>query len=57
MPGITGLISKRSKGNEKETISTKHIIEQIKSTKPLSVLKEEEISALRSWAKERTIPV
>ena len=41
---------------EKEPISTKHIVEQIKSTKPLSVLKEEEISALRDWAKERTIP-
>jgi len=41
---------------EKEVTSTKHIIEQIKSTKPLSVLKKEEISALRAWAKERTIP-
>jgi len=41
---------------EKEVISTKHIIEQIKSTKPLSVLKKEEISALRVWARERTIP-
>ena len=41
---------------EKEPISTKHIVEQIESTKPLSVLKEEEISALRAWAKERTIP-
>lgn len=41
---------------EKEPISTKHIIEQIESTKPLSVLKQEEISALRAWAKERTIP-
>jgi hypothetical protein len=41
---------------EKEVISTRHIIEQIKSTKPLSVLKKEEISALRAWAKERTIP-
>jgi len=41
---------------EKEVISTKHIIEQIESTKPLSVLKKEGISALRAWAKERTIP-
>jgi SpoVK/Ycf46/Vps4 family AAA+-type ATPase len=39
----------------KESISTKFIIEQIKSTKPLSVLKCEEITALRDWAKERTI--
>lgn len=42
---------------EKEVISTKHIIEQVNSTKPLSVLKKEEIFALRAWAKERTIPV
>jgi SpoVK/Ycf46/Vps4 family AAA+-type ATPase len=41
--------------SEKDAISTKHILEQIESTKPLSVLKEEEISALREWAKERTI--
>jgi hypothetical protein len=40
---------------ENKQISSEHIIEQIKSTKPLSVLKEEEISALREWAKERTI--
>lgn len=41
--------------SEKDAISTKHILEQIESTKPLSVLKGEEISALREWAKERTI--
>jgi SpoVK/Ycf46/Vps4 family AAA+-type ATPase len=41
---------------EKEVTSTKHIIEQIESTRPLSILKKEEISALRAWAKERTIP-
>ena len=41
---------------EKEVISTRHIIEQIKSTKPLSIIKKEGISALRAWAKERTIP-
>jgi len=42
--------------SEKEAISTKHIVEEIKSTKPLAVLKEEEITTLRVWAKERTIP-
>jgi SpoVK/Ycf46/Vps4 family AAA+-type ATPase len=43
--------------SEKENISTKHIVEQIRSTKSLSVLKSEEITALRAWAKERTILV
>ena len=42
--------------SEKENISTKLIIGQIKSTKPLSLLKREEITRLRVWAKERTIP-
>ena len=42
--------------SEKETITTKHILEQIQSTKPLSALKFEEITSLRTWAKERTIP-
>ncbi len=41
---------------EESKISTNHILEQIKSTKPLSILKKEEIFALRNWAKERTIP-
>ncbi|MDD5195252.1 MAG: AAA family ATPase [Candidatus Omnitrophica bacterium] len=41
--------------SEKETISTEHIIEQIQSTKPLAVLKAEEIADLRNWARERTI--
>ncbi len=43
--------------SEKETITTRHILEQVQSTKPLSALKSEEITSLRSWAKERTIPV
>lgn len=41
----------------KQPISTKHIIDQVKSTKPLAVVKREDIAALRSWAKERTVPV
>lgn len=42
---------------EKEAILTEHIVEQLRSSKPLAVLKGEEITALRTWAKERTIPV
>jgi len=40
--------------SEKENISSRLIIEQLKSTKPLSLLKREEITRLRTWAKERT---
>lgn len=45
----------RASGN-KESVSTNHILEQIHSTKPLALLKNEEITYLREWAKERTIP-
>jgi hypothetical protein len=41
----------------KEAISTTHILEQITSTKPLAVMKSEEVQFLRDWARERTIPV
>ena len=37
-------------------IGSPHILEQLASTKPLSVLKKEQIDALREWARERTIP-
>ncbi|MGZ3534199.1 MAG: AAA family ATPase [Thermodesulfobacteriota bacterium] len=42
--------------SKKEPVSTHHILEQISLTKPLALLKEEEITSLRDWAKERTIP-
>jgi SpoVK/Ycf46/Vps4 family AAA+-type ATPase len=42
--------------SKKEPISTAHVVEQLESTKPLAVIKSEEIIALRDWAKERTIP-
>jgi hypothetical protein len=42
--------------SKKEPLSTDHILEQISLTKPLALLKQEEITSLREWAKERTIP-
>ncbi|MGZ3589901.1 MAG: AAA family ATPase [Thermodesulfobacteriota bacterium] len=42
--------------SKKEPVSTQHVLEQISLTKPLALLKEEEITSLRDWAKERTIP-
>jgi len=36
-------------------IETEDIIEQLRSTKPLAVLKQEDISELRQWAEGRTI--
>lgn len=42
--------------SRKEPVTTRHVLEQIRATKPLALLKQEEIVALREWAKERTIP-
>ncbi len=42
--------------SKKESISTAHILEQLQSTKPLAVIKREQIAALRQWAKQRTVP-
>ena len=33
-----------------------HIAQEIKATHPLCVVMEEQISALREWARERTVP-
>jgi SpoVK/Ycf46/Vps4 family AAA+-type ATPase len=37
-------------------LSTEHILEEIKATKPLSVTRAEEIEALREWAQGRAVP-
>jgi hypothetical protein len=42
--------------SEKEPITTEHIVEQLHSTKPLAVVKQEDVAALRDWASDRTIP-
>lgn len=39
-----------------EQLTTAHILAKIDSTKPLSVMRREEIEALREWARERTVP-
>jgi len=38
-------------------LSNNHILQEIKTTKPLSVVMAEKISALREWARDRTVPV
>jgi hypothetical protein len=38
-----------------EKISSKHVLEQLKLTRPLSVIKAEAVDFLRNWAKERSI--
>ncbi|OGS11427.1 MAG: hypothetical protein A2234_04880 [Elusimicrobia bacterium RIFOXYA2_FULL_58_8] len=49
---ISALYSASGSG---EKISTRHVLEQLKLTRPLSVIKSESVGLLRSWAKERNI--
>jgi len=39
-----------------EPLDTKHILDEIRQTKPLSVVMREQIAALRQWADGRTVP-
>ena len=38
-----------------EKIASKHVLEQLRLTRPLSVIKAEAVDFLRNWAKERRI--
>ncbi len=40
----------------KEQLATRHILEEIEQTKPLSVVMAEQVAALRQWAAGRTVP-
>jgi AAA+ superfamily predicted ATPase len=39
-----------------EELNTDHILDEVKNTKPLSVLMAEKIAYLRAWASSRTVP-
>lgn len=41
---------------QKASLATAHILDEIKHTKPLSVVMAEQIHGLRSWAAGRTVP-
>jgi len=49
---VAGLTTAFSRGVE---VSSQIIAEELKATKPLSVTRAETISALREWARERTV--
>ncbi len=42
--------------SRKEPITTDHIVEQLRGTRPISVVKAQEVAALRNWARSRTVP-
>ncbi|HAH33079.1 MAG TPA: hypothetical protein DCL44_12275 [Elusimicrobia bacterium] len=44
-----------SASGSNETISSKHVLQQLRLTRPLSVIKAEAVDFLRDWAKEREI--
>jgi uncharacterized membrane protein len=38
-------------------VTTDLIVRELESTRPLSVVRAEEVASLRSWASSRTVPV
>lgn len=41
---------------EQRTLDTELVMREIRATRPLSVLMAEQVEALRTWARERTVP-
>lgn len=37
-------------------LETGLVLEELRATRPLSVTRQEEIQALRDWARDRTVP-
>jgi len=42
--------------SEKRQLDTALLQQELRNTRPLSVLMAEQVSALRAWARERTVP-
>jgi len=42
--------------SESKPLETRHILDELRSTRPLSVVRAEEVAALRHWAERRTVP-
>jgi len=41
---------------ERIALATRHLVEEAKATRPLSVIMADRVEALRDWARERTVP-
>ena len=41
---------------QKEPLATKHILNEVRQTRPLSIVMQEQIHGLRLWAEARTVP-
>jgi SpoVK/Ycf46/Vps4 family AAA+-type ATPase len=42
---------------QQSTLNNNHVMQEIRQTKPLSIVMSERIAALRTWARDRTVPV
>ncbi|MCH7821713.1 MAG: AAA family ATPase [Proteobacteria bacterium] len=42
--------------SQRQTLETEHILNEVQQTKPLSVVMQERVLALRAWAEGRTVP-
>jgi hypothetical protein len=37
-------------------LATAHVLDELRSTRPLAVVRAEEVASLRAWAQQRTVP-
>jgi len=49
---VAGLYLAHAEG---ESLQLRHLVEELKATRPLSVVRADEINALRAWARSRTV--
>jgi hypothetical protein len=41
---------------EGKALETRHVLAELRATRPLAVVRAEKVAALRHWAAERTVP-
>jgi ATP-dependent 26S proteasome regulatory subunit len=41
---------------ERKPLATSHILDELRATRPLAVVRAEKVAALREWARNRTVP-
>ena len=42
--------------SEGKPMETRHVVDELNSTRPLAIVRREQVAALREWAEERTVP-
>ena len=52
----TGIRAAYAAHAEGKPLETRHVLAELASTRPLAVVRAEKVTALRNWARDRTVP-